>query len=126
MSATTGFVGLRKEPPRPRAEAQVMELRQIAARYAAGCPFAVGDLVTPRKSYNIQGAGAPHIVLEVPAEPVRLWTISTPHDIGCAELGEPLDMRVACLTHLGEYMAFWGSSWRYAAWTPDTEADGGA
>ena len=123
---TTGFVGRRATPPRPCAEAQVMELRQIAARYAAGCPFKPGDLVTPLQGYNDRGAGEPHVVLEVPAEPVRLWTTSAPSDIGSPDIGERLDMRVACLAHVGEYLAYWAPSWRFAAWTPDTSADGAA
>lgn len=103
-----------------------MELQQIAARYAAGCPFKPGDLVTPRQSYSLQGAGEPHVVLEVPPEPLRLRDIADPATALHPAFNERLDMRVACLAHVGHYFAYWGASWQYEPWTPDTAAAGTA
>ena len=105
-----------EDPPRPCHEAQVMELRALAERYDAGCPFKPGDLVTPRAGYNIYGAGEPHIVLETPFKPVRPWTINKPADIEDYAFGERVDMRTACLAH-GDYVAFWAASWKFMPWT---------
>ena len=45
-------------------------LRDHAHRMQQPCPFTAGDLVTVRAHSDVKGAGKPHIVVEVLAEPV--------------------------------------------------------
>lgn len=81
-----------RQPVRlPTAEAQIMELKALQARYAAPCPFASGDLVTPRANAGCHGAGLPHIVLEIgrPAEAPEAENVAS------NGYGRKIDMRVA-------------------------------
>ena len=45
-------------------------LRDQAARMQLPCPYKAGDLITVRAGTDVKGAGKPHIVVEVLAEPV--------------------------------------------------------
>lgn len=45
-------------------------LRDQARRIVEPCPFKAGDLITVRTGADVKGAGNPHIVVEVLAEPV--------------------------------------------------------
>jgi hypothetical protein len=49
-------------------EAAIERLKEAAARFNAGNPYKVGDIVTPIKDSPIKGHGNPHLVLEVSAE----------------------------------------------------------
>lgn len=53
----------REERARPLHEAQIMRLREAAGRFTLDIPFAVGDLVTPRRDAPYKGAGEPHLVI---------------------------------------------------------------
>lgn len=101
----------------PLPEAQVATLLEVAARYAAPVPFKVGDLVTPRKGYNIRDAGDPHIVLEVPKFPIRNFAMGDdPSAFGSAFFGARLDIRVGTFDR-GHVAAYWGESFRYEPYT---------
>lgn len=107
--------GEAKSPALP--EAIVETLKEAAARYVAGCPFKVGDLVTARAGYNMSGAGEPGIVIEVPDSPIRNFDVpAEPSDTGNAAFGRRLDMRIACAGRRGELVGFWVEAWAYEAY----------
>lgn len=91
-------------------EAQIETLKEIAARYAAGCTFKAGDIVTPRRGFNVKGAGVPHIVLEV--LPKGEAIMPTREEAGSSSFGVRFNMRVACLTH-SKYAAYWVEHWAF-------------
>lgn len=45
--------------------ADALSLRELVERYEKGVPFKRGDLVTPRRGYNLRGEGHPCVVLDV-------------------------------------------------------------
>lgn len=100
-----------REETQPLAEAVVMDLQELAGRYAAGCPFKPGDLVQPRRGYCSRWERQPHIVLEVLEKPLEpSYHDSEPsHSSG---FGRRIDMRVALLTKDG-ISPFWVESWTY-------------
>ena len=49
----------------PNKGADALSLSELAARYSVPNPFQRGDLVTPRRGYNLKGAGRPCVVLDV-------------------------------------------------------------
>lgn len=103
--------GASDDGPQPIPEAVVHELRGLCQRYAAGCPFKPGDLVTPRPGYNKRGAGDPHIVLEVADSPHRNFVpCEDQSDTSSAHFGARLDVRVGASMG-GDYVAFWAESW---------------
>lgn len=106
-----------KEAPKPLPEAAVATLREAFDRYAAGCPFKPGDLVTPRKGFNHGGAGDPSIVLEVPDEAVRPFDASDPRSTANHTFGARLDMRVATIQD-GDVVAYWDESWAFEPYSP--------
>lgn len=108
----------------PVPEAQVMTLREVFARYDAGCPFEPGDLVTPRKGYGNGGEGRPHIVLCTARPPAPMTWPSDPSDTGSPMFGRRLDMRVAGLDGRATMTAWWVESWEYEAWTGEGPANG--
>jgi hypothetical protein len=63
---------MRRDPIHgPDKSAQdAMNLKEIYARFARGNPYKPGDLVTPRRGFNIRDAGAPCIVLETFDTPI--------------------------------------------------------
>lgn len=100
------------EPPRPCDEAVVDELRQLLRQYRdsrEGCPFQIGDLITPRRGRNLKQQGRPHIVLEVLDPPIR------PVVRGPIDHGARFDLRVACWIN-GDYVALLVESWQYERW----------
>jgi hypothetical protein len=108
------------EPPLrlPVHEAQVMTLREYFADYASGCRFKPGDLVTPKRSSVVQGAGLPHIVVEVLADPIRNFDAPDPSDTGGSRYGARLDMRVICYHEgSGRVAAWWTESWMFEPYT---------
>lgn len=94
-------------------EGQIEELQRYAEEYRAGCAFKPGDIVTPKKSGGINGAGLPHVVLEVLEEPVRLWTCEEPSQSGSGLFGRRLDMRVVCYVDNDHVASFWSESYQY-------------
>ena len=105
--------------PSPLPEAQVMTLREVFARYAAGCPFKPGDLVTPHPGMNQKKEGAPHIVLELSpfGDPMRNFHVYEAMDIYTESYGERLDMRVA-VNAGGLVRMFWVPSWKFTPYAP--------
>lgn len=97
----------------PLPEAQIATLKEACERYAAPCPFKVGDIVTPRKGYSTRGVGVPHVVLEVLAEPLQLMK-ADPRVMSMNCFGRRIDMRVLCHGETdGELAAYWVESWEY-------------
>ena len=101
--------GLGSTSQRGLPEAQVASLREVAARYAAGCPFKPGDLVTARRGGFYMGQGEPAVVLEVFDPPFRF------HDgeNGSGYHFARYDMRVARVHDAGVLAAFAVESWGY-------------
>ena len=97
------------------AEEQTATLKGVAQRYAAGCQFKPGDLVTPREGYNIKGAGLPQVVLEVIDDPIDapIPGSTKPSDYGNPGFGARLDMRTAGIAPDGVVCAWWGESWQF-------------
>ena len=89
-------------PPTP-PDVLAYTLKQVAANYAAPCPFKAGDLVTPRRGYNTKGVGLPHVVLEVLASPKVVWEND---NVGSPHHGAVWTIRVACEVG-GNIMAYW-------------------
>ncbi len=80
-----------------------LTLKEIQQRIQSGCPFKVGDLVTPREGYGTKGVGRPYVVIEVFSEPVRALN---PKDLFSPAYGVVHDIRILgeqC--HLHAYMA---------------------
>lgn len=106
----------RSKPREPMTETQraavVMDLREIAERYNAPCPFKAGDLVTPRSDSNLKGVGEPHIVIEVASEPIRFLPSNEVHDIGSMHFGARLDIRTATKVD-GTVVCHWGESFSF-------------
>lgn len=96
----------------PRAEAAVMDLRAACARYLAPCPFAPGDLVTPRRGYSSRWNGHPGVVLEVVA-PDRGRPVAGAAIPGSVAEGRRADMRVLQFDSDGEMGAFWVESFEF-------------
>lgn len=100
------------DAPRPLAEAQIEVLKDIVARYAAPCPFRVGDLVMARDGFGHGIPGQPAIVVEVPAQSLRIFNVDDPQDTGSSSFGGKIDMRIATLDRSGrDYAAYWVESW---------------
>jgi hypothetical protein len=109
--------GGKDDAPAPLPEAAIADLRELCSRYTAGCPFRVGDLVTPRGGYNLRGPGDPHIVVEVADVPVRNLDNSADSSgwASCA-FGARLDIRVAHIQN-GKMTMHWSESWMYEPYT---------
>ena len=106
----------------PRAPALIdVALRDEAAFYARENPFAVGDLVTPRKGTTTRGAGEAHIVLDVLLGAEYLFDGQP----GSNAYGQRLDMRVLHWSG-GRYVAHWIESAEFEPWTPASETEVGA
>lgn len=87
-------------------------LREHAAFYGRHIPFAVGDLVTPRKGKTMKGAGEAHIVIATLEEAEHDLRVGTP---GSNNHGKRYDMRVLSWMH-GNYPAHWVESDEFEAW----------
>lgn len=118
--SSTGRIGVNHDSA-ILPEAQIDELRLVAAHYAACLsaetfPFAVGDLVTPEARAGLKGDGSPHIVLEIAPGAAPLWEPTT-EAIGSPRQGSRLNLRVLSLvdtTHHGEVMtAHWVEAWLF-------------
>lgn len=104
----------REDAPKLNPKAQVEVLNDLLARYQRTNPFEVGALVTPRSDSAINGAGEPHIVLEVDDAPTRLWE---PQRGGSFD-GVRLDIRVASLHSSGVVAAHWVESFHFERYEP--------
>ena len=62
--------GGRDDDTRLPLETCIQELQNQARRMREPCPFRAGDIVTVRAGTDVKGAGKPHVVAEVLAEPV--------------------------------------------------------
>lgn len=107
----------------PLPEAQVATLREVYERYATGCQFRPGDLVTPRNGFNLRGVGIPHIVLEVRSPEDALRPASdNPQDTGSTRYYPRLDVRVACRHATDRSVcAFWQESWCHEPYLGDVK-----
>lgn len=76
--------------PAMAAEALV-EFQNSYAAFLVGCPFKVGDLITPRRGTVVKGAGKPHVVLEVREKPEPNFA----GEDGTVGFGSRNDVRVA-------------------------------
>ncbi|ELT50996.1 hypothetical protein [Brucella intermedia] len=101
----------------PIPEAQIATLKEVCERYTAGCPFKVGDIVTPRKGSIYRGRGVPHIVLEVPAEPHFHFDHD---DASRPAYGARLDVRCACFVDNETTLLFWMESHWLEPWDEAT------
>lgn len=95
-------------------EAAIMRLKEAADRYIAGNPFKVGDIVTPRPGMNVAGAGKPHVVIAVRADPQPVWD----GEPGSNAHGMCFDIRVASISGRPDrVMAHWCESWSFQPFT---------
>lgn len=94
--------------PFPLEEAQIMELRRLNKEFQKGCPYKVGDLVTPRKCAGLRNAGKPHIVVEVFDEPVRMTAeCGSPHHLS------KMEMRTMAFSDADNICVWAGEAWLY-------------
>lgn len=106
-----------KKAPKTSPEVLSTNLRELADRYAAPCPFKVGDLVTPRADSDYVGEGEPQIVLEVLETPIRNFvTYGSKDSVHSQAYGVRLDVRVGCEAD-GCLVAFWKESWKLEPYT---------
>jgi hypothetical protein len=99
-------------------EAVIADLRELCARYTAGCPFRVGDLVTPRRGYSLSGSGDPRIIVEVAPTPIRNFDSAADCEEWASNtFGARLDIRVAHISPRGQMVMHWGESWMYEPYT---------
>jgi hypothetical protein len=98
-------------------EGQVENLKELLTIYEDmrldGCPFRVGDIVTPRPSSTIRGSGFPHVVVEV-IDPELYF--SATKDQSHIHFGQRCDMRVICHVSDEAIASYWGESWQYMPW----------
>lgn len=93
-------------------EAVMMDLREAATIYAASlkaCPFAIGDVVTPRENFTTKGAGEPHIVVDIVKNDAPLFNSG---DAGSNAWGMRIDFRFIGLSK-GKRVAHWGESYEF-------------
>ncbi len=107
MLAGGGRSDDREERKHTPDDVLAITLKEISARYAAGNPFKVGELITPRKGYGIKGEGRPHVVVEIADKPL----VSTSGGSGSPEFGARLDIRVIC--EQCHVHAYWMESWQF-------------
>lgn len=107
----------RDEPAKTPPGVLCLTLTEVAARYAAPCPFKPGDIITPRRGFHVRRHGEPHIVLEVFESPVRITSIVEEiTDVGHPVFGSRLDFRVCCEVG-GKITAYTAESWMYEPYT---------
>lgn len=114
MEALLG--GRKKQEPAslPLPEAQIETLQEVYNIYIQPCRFKPGDLVTPRPGGMLNGAGIPHIVLEVADPPIRNFPEDSDNQ-GSSAYGTRLDVRVFGHHPVhGHACAWWQESWQLA------------
>jgi hypothetical protein len=110
---------LDREPPaRPsdtQLVAQVMDIRDLADRYAKGNPFKVGEVVTPRANAPVHGHATPHVVVEALDTPHWVYGEDSPSSSGW---GRRIDIRTAYFSAERGFIALtWGESHDYEPYT---------
>lgn len=93
---------------------QLANLRELLSVYTDmkedGCPFKVGDIVTPRPSSTIRGSGFPHVVIEVIKPELHFNATKAQSDI---HFGQRVDIRIMCHVADETVASYWGESWQY-------------
>ena len=113
------FAKAMKTPATILPEAAVTRLREYARHYAQPCPFAVGDLVTPRADCDLKGHGDPHVVIEVDNCGARYFI----KDAADSEFGAVFDIRILRICGDDNIRAYWLESWKFEPWTPPAPAE---
>lgn len=102
-------------------EAKIAHLREAEAHYRAGVSrFAVGDLVSPKASATLRGAGSPHIVVALRDDAAPDFNDK---GVGHPGYGRIPDMRVLYLRG-DNVVPVWVESWEFEPYqlpeiTPD-------
>ena len=99
---------------------QIAKLKEFGAEYAEGCPFEVGDLVTPRRGSGVKWRGRPWRVVETRAPSAAEWTPFSGE--GDAREGARQDLRVAVVVPSGGIVCFWNESHKFETWKPPSKA----
>jgi hypothetical protein len=100
----------------PLPEAAIATLKEVCERYVAGCPFRVGDVVTPRRGYAVAAEGRPHVVVEIADPPIRNFSDGS-GSYGSNSYGVRIDIRVAHI-HRGRLIMHWAESWQFEPYPP--------
>lgn len=101
-------------PPIP--EALIETLRETLDRYQKGCPFKVGDLVTPRAGFSLTGAGEPFIVTDVYDSSFEGIIARFDGSTTSRTYGARIDMRVVHW-YDGHIIMHWVESWQFEPYT---------
>lgn len=102
-----------RRPTKSRS-VQMEEIQELAKAYATskvGCPFTVGQWVTPRPEMGIVNSGEPHLVIEVRKD--ATYHFSAWFDNSVSGQGQLLDIRVLCFEGDHAILAYWGESWTF-------------
>jgi hypothetical protein len=95
-----------------RSADDVLRLTVALSRYLNPVKFNVGDFITPVAGYGVNGAGKPHIVVEINPYSEPCFAAG---EVGTTTYGLRPDLRV--LEIRGDFVAsFWVESWRYDPW----------
>jgi hypothetical protein len=103
----------------PLPEAQIETLKELADRYAQGCPFSAGDIITPRPGYNLTSEGIPHVVLEVFVDDEfgKRYSPSVEDINDTMSPGVRIDIRTGHYAPDGKtIIGHIGESWQYESW----------
>ncbi len=117
-----GLMAEQPEAPRPLPEAQIATLREVMNAYQGakqnGCPFKVGDIVTPRAWTPLRPShGQPWLVVEVLDKPQEV-TVEMAMNLGAASIaGLVFDARFAALDNEGHVGAWLNPSWLFEPYT---------
>ena len=84
----------RNEKPSILPEAAIARLQELLPAYRQGKPpFAVGDIVIPRKDASIRGHGSPHLVVDILEDAHAIYRFDESH-FGSNTFGACVNMRV--------------------------------
>lgn len=97
-------------------EGQIARLQEVAERYHAPCPFAVGDIVVPRPDAGLKYENCPHLIVEVLPNPAPNFVTS---EHGDASFGAKVDVRVALMPERDTIVMFWQESWKLMPYSRD-------
>lgn len=101
-------------------EVKIMELQQYFEHYVDRKRFKPGDVITPKKSSPLKGAGQPCVVVEVLDEPVFNDRVNDPLDASSHMFGAKFDIRVATYHEASNssIVFFMAESPYYEEWKP--------
>ena len=99
-------------PTPPIPEALAKTLKEVFDRYRKGCPFKLGDVVTPRAGYSIVNDGQPCVVTDVHVG-AAFYFDGNPSS---HSYGARLDMRVVHWQE-GCIVMHWVESWQFEPYT---------